>query len=304
MNPLSATDSTAPAQMPDVSSSLRIPSVEKGVAVHRLIEDYKPSVVPSQLMSLLIMRPSQGEEDNSSRRSMGDLRCLAMTAAAGEGGVSGAEEKLTVVAGTDRGSVLLWQVPVSRVGVDEGLQHCSSDVSLESFKSRVVPPSAVLQLRKGDNVRVRRTYREDDDDNSELFPPKIRDVAVSSTTGSLAWSHSDSSVAFSVLVAAGLSDGTIALVCAGYQAMEEEDYLPSNLYSSSTGRRGLSQTLRQKSRSRSRSRGRGLPGVDSDQADVTRSRPMAFSQRRSYLETHEVSQAQCRVTRCMMFFII
>ena len=302
------------------------------VAVHRLINDYSVAVVPSRPLAVLIMQPitsGQSEVENSShRRSLGDIRCLAITGAtvsttlltsscrlSGSSSFENADPDLegvgsfTVAAGTDRGSLLLWQLSSKHRGkqknesgvtdtapevLNSGENSHMFDISHDRFKDSLLPPTAVLQLRKGDNVRVRRTYKGDDDDDSGLFPPKIRAVAVSSCTGSLAWSHSSSSVSSSVLVAAGLSDGTIALVCAGYQTNDGDhsDISSSRYVSGSTRYRSgdsssniqnssnSNNDSKQKGRSRSRSRAEDL--------SFCPRHPMAFSQKRSYLETHEV----------------
>jgi hypothetical protein len=38
--------------------------------------------------------------------------------------------------------------------------------------TEIVAPSAFIQFKKGENVRVRRNYNDDNDDN-ELYPPKV-----------------------------------------------------------------------------------------------------------------------------------
>ena len=302
------------------------------VAVHRLINDYSVAVVPSRPLAILTMQPITSDqslvESSSQRHSLGDIRCLAITGASASTtlltsscGRSGSNSftntdpdlegvgSFTVAAGTDRGSILLWQLSSKdrgkqKSGVTDtapevlniGENSHMFDISHEGFKNCLLAPTAVLHLRKGDNVRVRRTYKGDDDDDSGLFPPKIRAVAVSSCTGALAWSHSSSSVSSSVLVAAGLSDGTIALVCAGYQSNEGDhnDISSSRYITGSTRYRGgdsssiilnsssSSNDSKQKGRSRSRSRVEDL--------SFGPRQPMAFSQKRSYLETHEVGK--------------
>ena len=326
-------------QMPVTSAiSLAMPSKRESsdscVTVHRLIEDYTVAVVPSRPMAVLkaqLVQPGQSQEEGSGqRRNLGDIKCLAMTAASAgaalvtsSDGLSGSsglsdpgqdsdgEGSVTVVAGTDRGSLLLWRLPAkySHTKKDGGTSTAPEvlykgendhvfDISQEGFSDCVLAPSAVLQLRKGDNVRVRRTYRGDDDDDSGLFPPKIRAVAASSSTGSLAWSHSSSSVSSSVLVAAGLSDGTIALVCAGYQAIEDSHKdLPSSRHiynsaryrggdNSSNSHKGINTNTDSKLRDRNSSRSR--PG----RLPFEPRQPMTFSQKRSYLETHEVGDGR------------
>lgn len=281
------------------------------VRIHRLLEDYNPLSVPSSISAMLtkytiVSSPALGVPHSESaetsreggRRNVGDIKCFSMITAPGGESIEGSglsaecgygysSDKLTVVAGTDRGSLLLWQTPakqkrtagtVDSYNIRDGDGDadkdrdgdCVFDIADEGFADRLIAPSAVLQLRKGDNVRVRRTYRDDDDDYAELFPPKIRDVAISSATDSLVWSHSDSSSSSSALVAAALSDGTIALVCVH------------------TGRVGDKDDCR--SRAKSKSRGQGVSYLTDGHAEERRDakRELSFSNKRSYLETHEV----------------
>ena len=315
--------------------------------VHRLIEDFKPTVLPGTLMAILTMNPvssipyintqpssnTNTEAQNAQyrdnytvpQRNLGDIRCFSMLPASSTGAGSGLfqsylagnrdsrsefqsqlnkrrNNRLTVVAGTDRGSLILWQVPSSLPPLHTEYEVSSGvfDISHPSFSQRLLPPSAILHLRKGDNVRVRRTYRSDDDDSTDLFPPKIRDVAVSSSTGSLGWFHSDSPSDSFLLVAAALSDGTIALVCAGDAVGDSDEGGLRN------GRRG-----RERGRERDRDRDdsvnrRGISSnrarsqsrfncFESDRRDDREreyndySKPAySFSQKRCYLETHEV----------------
>jgi hypothetical protein len=210
----------------------------------------------------------------------------------------GGRNRLTIVGGTSRGSLLLWQLPVGSFGLrgssyQQSRQrndevNCSFDISEDSFSDQVFAPAAFIQLRKGDNARVRRSGY-DDDDTSELFPPKVRDVAISPTTGSLGWSHTYSTITSSVLVAAALSDGTIALVCAGDMGEEEED--TSRLSGKGSTRYRAGENRDRVDRSRSRSRGCELSN-DCNEAkeareEISSSRTLSFGQRRSYLETHE-----------------
>lgn len=282
------------------------------IRISRLLEDYKPLSIPSSVSAILTKYPivpstSLGTPHNEnpensregSRRNLGGIKCFSMITACGSEFTSDNDfgcqnDKLTVVAGTDRGSLLLWQIPAKQrrsAGALEGSssidsdvnrdvdeeRECVFDIADEAFADRLIAPSAVLQLRKGDNVRVRRTYKDDDDDDAELFPPKIRDVAISPATDSLVWSHSDSSSSSSssALVAAALSDGTIALVCVR------------------AGRVGDKDDYRGRAKSKNRSLGASYLTDDTAEErevrrDARRGMALSFSNKRSYLETHEV----------------
>jgi hypothetical protein len=316
--------------------------------VHRLIEDFKPTVLPGILTAVLTVNPVSSQPYNNTqfssnthteaqntqyrdnftvpRRNLGDIRCFSMLPASSTGLGSGlfpsylagnsnsasefqsqcnrkGRNRLTVVAGTDRGSLILWQVPSSLPPLHSDYELSSGvfDIAHPSFSQRLLPPSAILHLRKGDNVRVRRTYRSDDDDSTDLFPPKVRDVAVSSSTGTLGWFHSDSPSDSFLLVAAALSDGTIALVCAGDAVNDsDEGGLRNGRRGRERGREGDrdrddSVNRRGVSSNRARSQNR-LNCFDSDRRDDRErehndySKPLySFSQKRCYLETHEVS---------------
>ena len=320
--------------------------------VHRLIEDFKPTVLPGTLTAILTVNPlssipynytqpsinTHPEAQNTQyrdnytvpQRNLGDIRCFSMLPASSTGTGSGlfpsylagnrdsagefqsqlnrkGRNRITVVAGTDRGSLILWQVPSSLPPLHSEYETSSGvfDIAHPSFSQRLLPPSAILHLRKGDNVRVRRTYRSDDDDSTDLFPPKIRDVAVSSSTGSLGWFHSDSPSDSFLLVAAALSDGTIALVCAGDAVNDsDEGGLRNGRRGRERGRdrgregdrdRDDSVNRRGISSNRARSQSR-LNCFESDRRDDRErenndhSKPLySFSQKRCYLETHEVS---------------
>jgi hypothetical protein len=283
--------------------------------VTRLCVDYKPVSVPSALAAILTVHPiiapvtgqktdlsgGQNQMKNVLRRNLGEIRCFSMLLSGGNRGVADtrAEEipdgnlKLTAVAGTDRGSLLLWQIPAklsravccSESNTDDSRDF---DIADDKFSSHLIAPSAVLHLRKEDNVRVRRAYRGDDDDSSELFPPKVRDVALSKATGSLSWSHTDNSVTAAVLVAAALSDGTIALVCAGLDGDERSRVLGSKR-GDYVGDLDKDGPMRQRGVNRGASR-----NAISNSSDVDSrrgGRGVTFSQKRSYLETHEVTSA-------------
>lgn len=300
---------------PPIPASVR---ERPAIRISRLLEDYKPLSIPSSASAILTKYPivpstSLGTPHNEnpensregSRRNLGGIKCFSMITACGIDALNNSEftsdndfgcqnDKLTVVAGTDRGSLLLWQIPAKQrrsAGALEGSssidsdvnrdgdeqRECVFDIADEAFADRLIAPSAVLQLRKGDNVRVRRTYKDDDDDDAELFPPKIRDVAISPATDSLVWSHSDSSSSSSssALVAAALSDGTIALVCVR------------------AGRVGDKDDYRGRAKSKSRSQGASYLTNDTaeereDRRDARRGMALSFSNKRSYLETHEV----------------
>jgi hypothetical protein len=282
--------------------------------VTRLCVDYKPVSVPSALAAILTIHPitpvtsqkmdqsgGQNQTKNVLKRNLGEIRCFSMLLSGGSSGVSDnrAEEnpdgnlKLTAVAGTDRGSLLLWQIPakLSRAVCCSDSNTDDSrafDIADERFSSRLIAPSAVLHLRKEDNVRVRRAYRGDDDDSSELFPPKVRDVALSTATGSLSWSHTDNSVTAAVLVAAALSDGTIALVCAGLDG-DERSRVQGSKRGDYVGDLDMDGPMRPRGASRAPSRNTINNSTDDD--GRRGGRGVAFSQKRSYLETHEVSNA-------------
>jgi hypothetical protein len=280
--------------------------------ISRLCVDYTPVSVPSALAAILTIHPiitpvtgqktdqsgGQNQVKNVIRRNLGEIRCFSVLLSGGSAGLSDsrAEEngdgnlKLTAVAGTDRGSLLLWQIPakLSRaVSCSESSTDDSRafDISDEKFSSRLIAPSAVLHLRKEDNVRVRRAYRGDDDDSSELFPPKVRDVALSRATGSLSWSHTDSSVTAAVLVAAALSDGTIALVCAGLDG-DERSRVQGSKRGDYVGDLDKDGPMRQRGVNRATSRNTISNALDDDSR--REGRAVTFSQKRSYLETHEV----------------
>jgi hypothetical protein len=292
--------------------------------VTRLCVDYKPISVPSALAAILTIHPitpvtsqkmdlsgGQNQMKNVLKRNLGEIRCFSMLLSGGSSGVSDniAEEnpdgnlKLTAVAGTDRGSLLLWQIPAklsravccSESNTDDSRAF---DIADEKFSSRLIAPSAVLHLRKEDNVRVRRAYRGDDDDSSELFPPKVRDVALSTATGSLSWSHTDNSVTAAVLVAAALSDGTIALVCAGLDG-DERSRVQGSKRGDYVGDLDKDGPMRPRGASRAPSRNTISNSTDDDSRRGGRG--VTFSQKRSYLETHEVSNAASNF--CLMHFI-
>jgi hypothetical protein len=110
---------------------------------------------------------------NMSERENDDYKNGSMNVTDKEGG-------LIVVAGTDRGSLLLWSlsatgnIPSHKSqdrSRDRNNNHSSFNVS---ECPEIVSPSAFIQFKKGENVRVRRNYEDDDDDN-ELYPPKVHD---------------------------------------------------------------------------------------------------------------------------------
>ena len=331
--------------------------------VHRLIEDFKPTVLPGTLTAILTVNPVSSipykytqpsgntHTDNQNtqyrdnytvpQRNLGDIRCFSMLPASSTGTGSGLfpsylagnnsstsefqsqsnrkrNNRLTVVAGTDRGSLILWRVPSSLPPLHSEYETSSGvfDIAHPSFSQRLLSPSAILHLRKGDNVRVRRTYRSDDDDSTDLFPPKIRDVAVSSSTGTLGWFHSDSPSDSFLLVAAALSDGTIALVCAGDAVNDsDEGGLRNGRRGRERGREGDrdrddSVNRRGISSNRARSQSR-LNCFESDRRDDRdreyndHSKPLySFSQKRCYLETHEVSHTILPYFTFILIFMI
>jgi hypothetical protein len=166
--------------------------------VHRLVKDFKPITLPTNLMAILTAYPRYKKVTHNHQEHInhGDIRCLSMIAKNdfvvnmserenddyknGSMNVTDKEGGLIVVAGTDRGSLLLWSlsatgnIPSHKSqdrSRDRNNNHSSFNVS---ECPEIVSPSAFIQFKKGENVRVRRNYEDDDDDN-ELYPPKVHD---------------------------------------------------------------------------------------------------------------------------------
>mmetsp|Transcript_36194 Transcript_36194/g.34231 ORF Transcript_36194/g.34231 Transcript_36194/m.34231 type:complete len:922 (-) Transcript_36194:203-2968(-) len=273
--------------------------------VHRLAEDFKPITIPSNLMAVLTTNPRYKKVTHNHQEHVkhGDIRCLSMIIKndflMGEkekdGGGSDRIDKeggLIVVAGTDRGSLLLWSLAASGIKSKKSKDRPRNGHKDSSFNvsesTEIVSPAAFIQFKKGENVRVRRNYNDDDDDN-ELYPPKVRDVGLSPSASSLAWSHTDSSITSTVLVAAALSNGIIALLCAG-PGTSGEDIEGS--YSTSNNRSRVGSRDRENDSKYNgntiRNTVTGVSSLESEEKDSTmRSCPMVFGKRRSYLETHE-----------------
>jgi hypothetical protein len=166
--------------------------------VHRLVKDFKPISLPTSLMAILTANPRYKKVTHNHQEHInhGDIRCLSMIAKNdfvvnmserenddyknGSMNMTDKEGGLIVVAGTDRGSLLLW----SLLATGNIPSHKSQDRSRDGNNNHssfnvsecpeIVPPSAFIQFKKGENVRVRRSYEDDDDDN-ELYPPKVHD---------------------------------------------------------------------------------------------------------------------------------
>lgn len=117
---------------------------------------------------------------------------------------------------------------------------------------------------------------------------KVRDVALSPSASSLAWSHTDSSITSSVLVAAALSNGIIALLCAGPVTTgeyEDSSYSASDSRSRARGNRDR-MTENNRNTTRNKISDTSLESAEDNKSTI-KSCPVTFGKRRSYLETHE-----------------